>query len=72
MKEKIEEVKGEEWPQEGDKYYYMDHYGDLQNDTWTHHKLDKERRDFLGTYRTKEEAQAVSDKVREFVKGLGK
>lgn len=66
----VEEVK-EEWPKVGDIYFFVDSFGDLYDRVWNNVKYpDRERRDFLGIYRTREAAEKVRDAIREFVKTL--
>lgn len=66
----------DEWPNIGDKYYFISINGkSIQMAKWGKYSSIEDhesKRDFLGVYRTREEAEAVRDKVREFVRNLNK
>lgn len=61
---------GEEWPKKGDEYWFILHDGDVYRCDWLNDDVDHSRRDYTGVYRTKEEAEAASDRIREAVRGL--
>lgn len=58
----IEEGK-DEWPKEGDKYWYIPGDGMIVDVLWDNDRLDNAIKSFLGVYRTKEEAEAKRDVV---------
>lgn len=47
----------EEWPQKGDSYYTIDEYGNVYESMWFDHPEDPARRNFIGIFKTKEEAE---------------
>lgn len=62
----------EEWPKKHDEYYYINEEGYLSLGYWDNDSIDRFRKDFLGIYRDSKEADAVRDKVREFVRNIKK
>lgn len=66
----LEEVKEEKWPKRGNGYYYLLNDGAIDSDEWDDHSVDYKRQNFLGIFRTREEAQKRIEQIREFVKGL--
>lgn len=51
----------------GDIYFYISSAGEVFDSVWDNDDIDHYRRDFLGIYRTREEAEAVLVKVRSVV-----
>ncbi len=62
----------EEWPKRWNICWQLTLDGEVGKREWNGGNIDKGLRDFLGLYRTREEAESVRDKVREFVKSLKK
>ena len=61
----------EEWPKKGDVYWWImaDDINDLvQESKWCYDEIDHDRREFLGVYRTRKEAQDMAEKIKSFVK----
>ena len=54
-------------PEIGDKYWFVDH-GYVDKDFWDDMAYDGDRRNFLGVYRTRKEAEAMRDKIKLYVK----
>lgn len=52
----------------GDTYFGIYDTGRVYESVWDDDTIDHDRRDFLGIYRTKEEAEAVLVKVKAVVK----
>lgn len=63
-----EPVKWE--PAKGDKYYYIEDVLTINWNPWHDIQIDKARKNGFGIYRTEEEAQAVADKIKEFMKTI--
>lgn len=55
-----------EW-KDGDRYFFIDSTGNVFDSVWDNHSIDRARRDFLGIYRTQEEAEAVMVKIEAVV-----
>ncbi len=69
----IEEAEDGPWvPVEGGEFWYIHCDGDVLESTFDNTSVDRKISSFLGVYRTREEAEAMRDKVREYVKGLNK
>ena len=60
----IEESTGEWKPERGESYYWVDGRAEFFEDSWTGHPTDERRASFLGVYKTKEEAEAVVEKIK--------
>jgi hypothetical protein len=56
------------WPQKGDKYYCFDSLGETRRANWDDDIIDHKILEFLGVYRTEEEAVAMREKIRAFIK----
>ena len=62
-------VKEEEWPKVGDEYFCIRDEGGVSNScSWDDMPFEVNRKNFLGIYRTKEEAEKARDDVREFIR----
>lgn len=77
IKEQIKKLEAElerlPWePEASDTYWFITNNGEIWSDEWDGVYTDRERRDFLGVFRTEKEATARRDAVRAFVEGLGK
>ena len=59
-------VVEDEWPKMGCDYHFVDCDGVWQG-TWDGDRKDTKRRDILGIYRTREEAEATLAKIKEFL-----
>lgn len=69
LEKKVSELEGkEEWPQWGDWYWYLGTRGSMSKMSWGGNTIDCETRDFLGIYRTEDEAEEMREKIREFVR----
>lgn len=64
----IEEVGGPWTPQSNEKYWYVSVDGKAYYTTFTDQVFDREVVSYTGIYRTKEEAEAMRDKIQAFVK----
>ena len=52
------------------KYWFVETDGMIEEGKWISDSIDIGRRDYGGIFRTKQEAQARADLIREYVKGL--
>lgn len=52
----------DEWPQEGDEYWYINNYGDTNYSEYDGHLDDTDM--LFGIYRTKEEAEMAAERIR--------
>ena len=69
----LEEVKEEEWPKNGELYWFIDGLNfEVCSSHWSNSVMDRYRVNFLGIYRTKEEAEKARDDVREFIRNRNK
>lgn len=60
--------KDEKWePEISERYYYIDDSGEVEYGLWDAFSIDQGRRDFLGVYRTKEEAQARLEEIKRLL-----
>ncbi len=67
----IEEVKEEEWPKDGDTYYYINEHGRVICDEYNTYFLFDVKRKVLGyCYRTEAEAQEAKARVERAYKGI--
>lgn len=57
------EVKEEVWPQEGDRYYYVDSFGEVTFSFWYERYFHSFRRDTGNMFRTEEEALSYREKL---------
>jgi hypothetical protein len=58
----------EDWtPRMLEEYWFVSNIG-ATYDTWENAMEDKQRKEALGVYKTKEEAQKVFDDIKEFLK----
>lgn len=57
------------WPQDGDKYYFIDSDSAILEWNYTHDCSDKMRRSFGNFFRTREEAEAALERVKKALKG---
>lgn len=72
LEERIARLEGkgreEAWPKYKDIYYYLDIDGTITCDTWLNYSSGKATRDFLGIFKTEEEAEARLAQIKEFIK----
>lgn len=64
----VDEEKKEEWPKEGDEFWHLTMKGSVISETWYDSVTYRNMRDFLGIFRTREEAEA---RLAEIKKKLG-
>lgn len=57
MKKEIERLEAKEWPKEHDIYFYINSDGKVFSLTWDGDTVDFNMQNFLGIFRTKEEAE---------------
>lgn len=57
------------WPQEGDKYYFLDSTGFIRDTNYDDYQLDNGRREFGNFFRTREEAEAALERVKKALNG---
>lgn len=57
------------WPQNGDKYLCIDSAGCINEYDYDNDYMDEVRREFGNFFRTREEAEAASERVRKALKG---
>ena len=57
------------WPQEGDKYFCIAVDGELDHITFDRSEVDRKIQDFGNFFRTKEEAEAALERVKQALKG---
>lgn len=57
------------WPQNGDKYLCIDLAGCINEYDYDNDYMDEVRREFGNFFRTREEAEAASERVRKALKG---
>lgn len=56
----------EKWePKYGDMYFFINDYGNKSESCWSGDKRDIFRRDYLGIYQTKEEAQTARENMKK-------
>lgn len=65
----IEEVK-EGWLECGVGCWFVDSLGGVSASIWTDDDTDNKRKNFIGIFKTKTEAEARCDLIKNFVKGL--
>ena len=57
------------WPQDGDKYFCINSTGFISYTNYDNHPIDNDRREFGNFFRTREEAEAALERVKEALKG---
>lgn len=57
------------WPQDGDRYYFLDSGGFSYECTYVRDYVDENRRKFGNFFRTREEAEAALEKIKRVLKG---
>lgn len=60
----------EEWPKNEDMYFFIGSEGETFRSDWDGCGRDEDRKSFLGTYKTKEEAESARDAIRTFAQKL--
>lgn len=68
----LEEVKEEEWPREGDTYWYISTNGEVDYIKWQNNASHKEYKEFNNCFRTREEALEASEKIKTLLLSLKK
>lgn len=53
-----------EWPQEGDKHYYIDSFGDVVVEFWSNNRHYRQIKDFSNIYKTEQEAEYARDRIK--------
>ena len=61
----LEEKK--EWPQDKDRFWYVDSNGVVENDYWVGGELDISFKVFGNCFRTKREAKKVRDRMKSLL-----
>jgi hypothetical protein len=64
-----EVFKKEEW-RLNDEYFFIDEEGRILDSQWDSGGMDENRRDFLGIFHTKAEAEARLEAIKNFLKTL--
>lgn len=64
VQKKIEEAKQAEWPQRGDKYWYMFGTGEIFNDRWSGVQSDVDRQTIGNAFRTEKEAEFELERLK--------
>lgn len=67
--EKIKALKAEvqredEFPQDGDEYWFVNYYGSVDNSFYTNHPSDNYRSEIGNFFKTKQEAQFAVEKLK--------
>ena len=57
-----------EWPKEGDDFWYIECYGEIENDNKFVKNVDMELKDFGNCFRTKKQAIKARDKIKSLLK----
>ena len=66
-------VKKRWHPKDGEYYYAISNLGGCAIDNWSECAVDSKRRNTFGVYKTKEEAEIMRGKIKDFVtKEIGK
>lgn len=63
-------LKPLEWPQEGDKYWYVNSTSIVLETTWDNDNLDESLKNFGNMFHTEEEAEIARDKIKDLLQGL--
>lgn len=64
VQKKIEEAKQAEWPQRGDKYWYMFGTGEIYDDRWCEGESDRARQSIGNVFKTEEEAEFELERLK--------
>jgi hypothetical protein len=64
------EEKKEEWPKAGDEYWCVWNDGEVNNLHWLGFPLEGGRRNFMGIFHTREEAESRRDAIKKFISTL--
>lgn len=57
------------WPQDGDKYFYINSTGFISYTNYDNYQIDNDRLEFGNMFRTREEAKAAQERVKKALKG---
>lgn len=60
-------VKKRWHPKDGEYYYAISNLGGCAIDNWSEYAVDSKRRNTFGVYKTKEEAEIMRGKIKDFV-----
>lgn len=68
IKEFYKEIKLPRWkPEYGDQYFYIDSMGTVQQESWYYTYINKSNYEFGNCFRTYEEADVASNKIKEML-----